>query len=339
MQVTDIPTKIPIFWAQNAGGAYVRPIPNVSQIGTNPGFASFPDGFVPLNMTDESAGGIPPFGQDMNGAMRQITQWLRWSQAGGTVGFDNSFSAQVAGYPSGSILAASAPGADAWISTVDNNVTNPDTGGDNWTTTGRAVTGDMKFRLDGGAQPGWVKANGSTIGAAGSAATQLAANVAAALYSYFWTNFSNSQCPVTGGRGASSAADFAALKPLAVYDMRGIGVQGVDTMGGGATTRLSGVPVTSGNATTPGSLLGENLHSLVSGENGPHAHGTTENPHTHTYTSPGGNAAPSGSAVQASTSAGTTGATSTGLTVNSAGSGTAHNTVQLSAVGTWYFKT
>jgi hypothetical protein len=48
--------------------------------------------------------------------------------------------------------------------------------------------------------------------------------------------------------------------------MKGTGVHGMDTMGGTATTRLTGVPAVLGNATTPGSVLGEAVHQITQAE-------------------------------------------------------------------------
>ena len=71
-------------------------------------------------------------------------------------------------------------------------------------------TGDVKYRLTSETLAGWVKANGLTIGSAVSGATGRANADTAALYSYLWTNCPDAHCPVLGGRGASSAADFGA---------------------------------------------------------------------------------------------------------------------------------
>ena len=339
MQASQIPVKFPIPWGSSAGSSYIRTIPVNSQIGSNPGFASLTDGFVPLNMTPVASGGIPPFGQDLNGILRQVTQWDQWQQAGGAVSYDASFSASIGGYPQGALLqAATGPGA-YWVSLADNNTTNPDAGGDNWAALGNATTGDVKWRPTSEVLPGWVKANATTIGNAASGASQLAAQAALNLFTWHWTNFSNTQCPVSGGRGASAAADFNANKTITVLDMRGYGATGMDTMGGAATSRLTGVPATSGNATTAGSLLGENLHPLVAGENGPHTHTYVDPTHTHSLPAEPGAVAAGGTQGAMVTNAGSnTGAALINITINSQGSGTGHNTLSSSLVGTWYLK-
>lgn len=132
MQSSNVPAKFNIPWAASAGGAYIRPIPQASQIGVNDGYASLTDGFVPLNMTPEASGGVPPFGQDMNGILKQISQWSQWQSAGGPVAWDSTFSAAIGGYPLGAVVASATTQGLAYLSLTENNVTNPDTGGAGW---------------------------------------------------------------------------------------------------------------------------------------------------------------------------------------------------------------
>ncbi|HEX7687338.1 MAG TPA: hypothetical protein VF453_06515 [Burkholderiaceae bacterium] len=133
MQASQVPAFFSIPWANGAGAGYVRDIPTPSQIGSEPGAASLTDGFPPLNFLDPTtAGGVPPKGQDFNGILRWITQWIRWQQAGGFPGYDAGVSTAIGGYPAGAVL-VSADGTHFWKSTVDNNTSDPDTGGANWT--------------------------------------------------------------------------------------------------------------------------------------------------------------------------------------------------------------
>jgi hypothetical protein len=83
----------------------------------------------------------------------------------------------------------------------------------------------MQFMLT-SAPTGWVAGDGSTIGNVGSGAT-LASTSALALFTAWWTAYTNTQLPIltsAGGastRGASAAADWAALKRLTVFDVTG----------------------------------------------------------------------------------------------------------------------
>lgn len=136
MQDSDIPTKISVPFGKNAGGGFIRTVPVASQIGVNAGFASFNDGFVPLNFTAIGAGGIPPFGQDMNGIFNAITKWTNWYNAGGPIFWDSAFSTAVGGYPKGAVVSSTTFG-QFWMSTTENNVTNPNSGGAGWVQVGQ----------------------------------------------------------------------------------------------------------------------------------------------------------------------------------------------------------
>jgi hypothetical protein len=142
----SVPPAISIPWANSAGGAYVRAIPNASQIGIQNCAASFTDGFPPLTFVPASAGGCPPFGQDFNGILKNISQWSRWQTMGGPIYWNSAFSGVIGGYANGARVQQLAVPRCLWISTVDNNTTNPDTGGANWTNTcavGGSLTGTL----------------------------------------------------------------------------------------------------------------------------------------------------------------------------------------------------
>jgi len=106
-------------------------IPTPSQISITPGAASLTDGFPPLTRTPIAAGGIPPFGEDMNGILYEITDAVQWEQAGGAYPYDSAFATAVGGYPLGAVVAAT-DGAGYWITTTANNTTDPESGGAGW---------------------------------------------------------------------------------------------------------------------------------------------------------------------------------------------------------------
>lgn len=132
MKDSDIPTRFVIPWANSAGAPYIRPIPVASQIGVTPGAASLTDGFPPVTMQPEGSGGVPPFGQDWNGILQQITQWNQWQQAGAPIGYDPTFSSSIGGYPKDAVLLAAIGSGNYWSSTVDDNTSDPDAGGAGW---------------------------------------------------------------------------------------------------------------------------------------------------------------------------------------------------------------
>ncbi len=131
MQSTGIPAKFPIPFASAAAAANVRTIPQTSQQGVQNGAASLTDGFPPNCFAPISAGGSWPFGQDFNGLLKQVTQWLQWNAAGAPIKYDSAFSSAIGGYPQGALISSATLGS-FWLSTVDNNTSNPDTGGANW---------------------------------------------------------------------------------------------------------------------------------------------------------------------------------------------------------------
>lgn len=139
MKLTDIPARFNIPFADSAGIGYVRTVPEASQIGVQGGAASLTTGFPPLNWLPVGAGGVPPFGQDMNGILKQISQWSRWQAAGGLAPYNSAFSTAIGGYPKNAILMAATEN-HLWLSLVDDNTANPDTGGANWLPLGQAAT-------------------------------------------------------------------------------------------------------------------------------------------------------------------------------------------------------
>ena len=227
-------------------------------------------------------------------------------------------------------------------------------------TTGTIATGFLQFRPTTETITGWILANGTTIGNAGSGATQRANADCAGIFAWHWNNFSNTQCAVSTGRGANAAVDFAALKTITVLDLRGTGIMGIDTMSGSTTTRLTSVPVTSGSATTAGSVLGENLHTLTAVELAAHLHAVFAGVETHTHgvtqnaninnsssnVTGGANPVTGGGAATITITAAATGMTvrdtaSGGGTANQTaitGNGTSHNTVARIMTGSWYLK-
>ncbi len=132
MQIANSPTPFPLPFAADAGAPYIRDIPTASQIGVNAGYASLTDGFVPLNMTDINVGGIPPFGQDMNGILYAATSAIQWLQAGQRPIYNSQFAIDIGGYPQKAVLGNSA-GTYLWTSTADSNLTNPDAAGATFT--------------------------------------------------------------------------------------------------------------------------------------------------------------------------------------------------------------
>lgn len=122
------------------------------------------------------------------------------------------------------------------------------------------TTGDVKTTLKTVADAGWVMMNDGTIGDASSGATTRANADTQALFMLLWMNVSNTNCPVSGGRGVSAAADFAAHKTITLPKMLGRALAAAGA-GSGLTSRALG------------DAVGEETHMLTISEIPSHQHG------------------------------------------------------------------
>lgn len=291
MTQSQIPAKFSIPFGNNAGAPYIRNVPQTSQIGVQNCAASLADGFPPLTFVPAAAGGCPPFGQDMNGILRQITQWNVWMQAVSGLPYDAAFSAAIGGYPKGAIVQSTLLPGRLWFSISDNNTTSPDatTGSSGWTVLpGTNAPGTPIPVLSASAPPpNAVAANGLTVGNASSNATGRANPDTFWLFAFLWSNCSSCQLFNSSGgvvsRGASAAADFAANDAVQALNMNGAALMGADGIGGTTSSFLVNIPVTSGSRTAPGSILGENLHQLSVAELAAHTHANAASDPGHTH--------------------------------------------------------
>lgn len=118
--------------------------------------------------------------------------------------------------------------------------------------------------------PGFVMADGRTIGDAATGATNRANADCMTLFALLWGTTLDAQCPVTpGGRGASASADWAAHKVIALPDHSGRVMAGRDDLSGTDRNNLgwAGIP-----ATVRAAMDGEAMHLLVASELASHTH-------------------------------------------------------------------
>ena len=120
------PAKIITPWASTGSK---NPIP--ASANNTTGAAGFDKGFPDITMTPEEAGGLPPAGQDFNGILYLVTDIIRYMQAGGQPTFDETLSAEIGGYPKGSVV-LSGDGVTLWQSQVNDNTNNPNNISTNW---------------------------------------------------------------------------------------------------------------------------------------------------------------------------------------------------------------
>lgn len=122
-------------------------------------------------------------------------------------------------------------------------------------------TGDIKMTIKTTADSGWVMMDDKTIGDGSSGATGRANADTESLFTLLWTNISDTYAPVSTGRGASAAADFAAHKTIALPKTlgRALAVAGA---GAGLTSR------------SLGQTAGTETHTLSESEIPSHQHAT-----------------------------------------------------------------
>lgn len=77
-------------------------------------------------------------------------------------------------------------------------------------------TGDVRTSVNSFSPYGWVPMNDGSIGSSSSSATTRANTDTFSLYDLIWNAIGNAFAPVSGGRGASSIADFTANKVLSL---------------------------------------------------------------------------------------------------------------------------
>ena len=136
MSVSE-PGKIITPWAESG---LKNPIPPAANPAT--GRAGFDQGFSAINTTAKEAGGIPPFGQDFNGIFYEVTNILRYMQAGGQPTFDSALATAIGGYPKGAMVLG-IDGVTLWQSKVDSNSTDPNADPADWGTFDIGLKADL----------------------------------------------------------------------------------------------------------------------------------------------------------------------------------------------------
>src|SRR5258707_14159508 len=113
------------FGSGAANPAYITlPIPVPSQILSVVNQASFTDGFPPSTMTPEASGGLPFFGQDMNGILYMMSANIAALAAGALPVFSATRASAIGGYPAGALVAMDS-GNGYWLCITAANSTGP----------------------------------------------------------------------------------------------------------------------------------------------------------------------------------------------------------------------
>jgi hypothetical protein len=252
MQASSIPgTKFTIPWASGQNGSYVRAIPVTS---TDPDAASLTLGWPVSTFTPLASGGAPPDGRDANGIFQELTAWDRWYQAGGPIGYDATFASSIGGYPQGATLIA-ASGTHFWLSTADNNTTDPDTGGAGWTNLsalGGVLTGSIGAA---GFAPNPVFSGTATAGGFSSAGTVYAAllETTQAGYLNIGTGASNIGGTLTVNGNIVTNGEVYAVTGLYTGATGNLGV-GTGASSFGGTVNFPGVSIANANISSTGTV-------------------------------------------------------------------------------------
>lgn len=122
MSGAALPPVIPEPFASFADPGSITIIPDTT---STAGRASYHIGFPPLTMTPIAGGGVPPFGQDVNGILFAATAHNFYVQSGQLFLYNSAVASSLGGYAVGTIL-GSTDLKTVWFNTTDANFSNPD---------------------------------------------------------------------------------------------------------------------------------------------------------------------------------------------------------------------
>lgn len=284
MLLSSVPYKFTYVWGATATTPQylTTPIPAV----TSSPAASQQLGFPPATANPS---GTPPNINDFNGVFNYLSLWAQWAQAGGPIVYDSTFSANNDGYPQNAILASGIYPGVLWISLVDNNTVDPDTGGANWLQYprhGEQIFGtDSSWIAPAGVTRAYVQVWGSGSGGLGGAGSSGAGGG----YAGGWVTVTPATSyPIVVGTGSgansevggnpSSALGLSATgggPALAGPSAGGTGAGGTVNLQGQAGTDLTDSGVYSvglcgnaigGNGAGPGGGFGGNINAAGAGQ-------------------------------------------------------------------------
>lgn len=109
-------------FGENANPGTINEIPETLGPSDPVQSASWNTGFPQVTMTPLSAGGIPPRGQDVNGALRAISRHVAFIGGGGQYKWSSAYVAKYGGYGIGDVIQAN-DGLNSYVSLVDANTT------------------------------------------------------------------------------------------------------------------------------------------------------------------------------------------------------------------------
>lgn len=129
MKQTDTRPLFSIPWADQADSSTIATIP---QSATAIGRASMALGFPKATMTPIAAGGVPPYGEDMNGILNMLSRAARTAELGILHPFSGDYATAINGYPVGATIAHPTIAGRFLICTADNNTNDPSQSMNGW---------------------------------------------------------------------------------------------------------------------------------------------------------------------------------------------------------------
>lgn len=145
MQYSQIPAALTKAFAASGDKNAIPTDANSSTLAN--GLAAFSSGFPPVTSLPATAGGQNPVREDFNGVLGMLTTIHQWQMTGAARKYESAFSTAIGGYPNFAVL-VKANGTGFWISTADDNTTDPDSvGSANWKDLSAFLTGSFIDKL------------------------------------------------------------------------------------------------------------------------------------------------------------------------------------------------
>lgn len=119
---------------------------DIPETTVDPFAASMTLGFPYATSLPVEEGGEGPTYEDFNGIFYRLSDFTRWSAAGGGYKFNSQFATDVGGYPKGAVI-LKADESGYWLSTIDNNTNDPDVSGIGWQDLVPAPTPEYKLKF------------------------------------------------------------------------------------------------------------------------------------------------------------------------------------------------
>jgi hypothetical protein len=219
MSVSTPPLLLQAIASLAGSGFITAPLP-ATPTGTNA--ASISNGFPPVVMENELAGGKPPLGQDINGFLFLLSSHTLYVETGQTYQFNADLAAEIGGYPVGTILGM-ADDTGLWLCTSADNSNDPDSDGSGWI--GLSSYGFSTVAVTGGTEAlGLHQSKYPTLVFNGILSSNQIVNLPASVQQWLIINNTSGNFTLTVNTGASGSVGVAIPQgsfgsPVGVYSV------------------------------------------------------------------------------------------------------------------------